>query len=545
VTTDRGPRSIAAVASDLGLAPDELIRAGAGVLRVPVPLVRTMADRPRRARVVLVSAMTPTARGEGKTVVAIGLAMALERRGFRSAACLRQPSLGPVFGSKGGASGGGRAIVEPRPAIDLGLTGDLDAITNAQNLLVSLVDNHLYHHQRPEISPASVALPRASAMEDRSLRTIATGVLSDAPGSGSFVISAACESAAIHALASDFVDLKARVARMLVGRDPSGAPVRAGEIGAAGACAALLAGALPPNLVQTAEGTAAFVHGIPYANVAHGTCSRLAIEAARALADFAVVEAGFSTELGAEKYADLVAPAADLEADVGVIVATLRALRYHGGAESEGPPSPEGVTRGLANLAQHVENLRRLGLDPIVALNRFPSDTSEEVRRVEGFCAERGVACVNVTPFEDGGRGAELLAERVVEAAGRGQKTRPVYARSASAESALELVATQLYGATGVDLSPAASDDLARIRALGEPTGPVCIAKTSRSLSDDPHLRGRPSGFRVRVERFERWSGAGFTVALLRGVIPLPGLPEHPASWSIDLTPDGRVVGVG
>ena len=282
-------RPIAQVATDLGLQPGELVPAGAGVLKVPVGLVRSLAGRTPRGHLVLVSAMTPTEHGEGKTVVTIGLAMALERLGHPSVACLRQPSLGPVFGVKGGASGGGRATVEPRPTIDLGLTGDLDAITNAQNLLASLVDHHIYRGLTPEMGPAQVELPRASAIEDRSLRTIMSGLSQPThgfPRPATFVVSATSEAAAIHALAGDYVDLKERFGRILVGRSPTGAPVRASDIGAAGCTAALLAGALAPNLVQTSEGTAAFVHGIPYANVAHGTCSRLAIEAGRALAEY-------------------------------------------------------------------------------------------------------------------------------------------------------------------------------------------------------------------------------------------------------------------
>ncbi len=540
-------RPIALVAGDLGLPATELVPAGAGVLKVPVRLVRALANRPRRGRLVLVSAMTPTEHGEGKTVVAIGLGMALERLGRRSVVCLRQPSLGPVFGVKGGASGGGRATIEPRPAIDLGLSGDLDAITNAQNLLASLVDHHIYRGLTPTIAPGTTDLPRASAIEDRSLRTITSGLSQSAPGfprTAQYVVSAASETAAIHALARDYTDLKERFGRILVGRTPEGTPVRASDLGAAGCTSALLAKSLEPNLVQTAEGTAAFVHGIPYANVAHGTCSRLAIEAGLALTDFCVVEAGFSTELGAEKFVHIVSPEAGLDADVGVVVATLRALRYHGGAASDAPPSVDAVNLGLANLDQHIANLRLLGLDPIVALNRFPSDTPEEVQCVERFCDEHRVAFAHDTAYADGGKGAEALAQLVIEASGRGQRSRGLYGPSASVETVLDTVARKLYGADGVDLSPAAHADLERIRALGEANGPVCIAKTSRSLSDDPHQRGRPTAFRVRVHRLERWSGAGFTVALLGDIITMPGLPEHPAASSIDLTPDGQVVGL-
>jgi formate--tetrahydrofolate ligase len=540
-------RPIAEVARDLGLDVPSLIPAGAGVLKVPVGLVRSLAGQPRRGHLVLVSAMTPTEHGEGKTVVTIGLAMALERLGHRSVACLRQPSLGPVFGVKGGASGGGHATVEPRPAIDLGLSGDLDAITNAQNLLASLVDHHIYRAQTPEIVPGSTELPRASAIEDRSLREITEGLSQSRPGfprSAQFVVSAASEAAAIHALARDYTDLKERFGRILIGRTPAGAPVRAADIDAAGCTAALLAVALAPNLVQTAEGTAAFVHGIPYANVAHGTCSRLAIEAGLALTEYCVVEAGFATELGAEKFVDIVAAGTGLDAEVGVIVASVRALRYHGGAASDAPPSVDAVARGLANLDQHITNFRLLGLDPIVSLNRFPSDTPEEVGCVERFCAERGVPVASDTAFAEGGKGSEALAQLVIAGAERGQRTRALYAPTASVEAVLDVVAKKMYGADGVDLAPAAVADLERIRALGEATGPVCIAKTPRSLSDDPHRWGRPTGFRVHVHRLERWSGAGFTVALLGGIITMPGLPEHPVATSIDLTPDGRVVGV-
>jgi formate--tetrahydrofolate ligase len=543
----RAPRPIAEVAGDLGLSAGELVPAGAGVLKLPVALAHSLARRTRRGRLVLVSAMTPTEHGEGKTVVAIGLAMALERLGQRSVVCLRQPSIGPVFGVKGGASGGGRATVEPRPAIDLGLTGDLDAITNTQNLIASLVDHHIYRGLAPLIAEGSTDFPRASAVEDRSLRTISAG-LSQAghgfPRAAQYVVSAATEVAAIHALARDFTDLKERLGRILVGRTAEGTAVRAGDVGAAGSAAALLSGALAPNLVQTVEGTAAFVHGIPYANVAHGTCSRLAIEAGLALSDFCVVEAGFSSELGAEKFVDLAAAGMGWEPNVGVIVASVRALRYHGGGASGGPSSAEAVARGLPNLEQHVENIRKLGLDPIVALNRFPTDAPREIRCVEQYCADHGIPFANDSAYADGGSGSEELARFVMAAAAKGQRTHPLYAPSASVETVLDTVATQMYGAAGVDLSPAAVADLERIRALGEATGPVCIAKTPRSLSDDPAQRGRPQGFRVQVRRLERWSGAGFTVALLGGIITMPGLPEHPAAESIDLSADGKILGL-
>jgi formate--tetrahydrofolate ligase len=542
-----GPRPITAVAQELGLEPAELVPAGAGVVKVPVARVRALAAAPPRGKVVLVSAMTPTEHGEGKTVTTIGLGMALARRGRRSVVCLRQPSLGPVFGVKGGASGGGRSTVEPRPAIDLGLTGDLDAITNAQNLLASLVDNHIYHGKAPRMASDSPGIPRASAIEDRSLRTATLGVSqSTTPGfprPGRFVVSAATETAAIHALARDHADLKQRLGRILIGRTPSGGDLRAGDIGGAGSAAALLAGALMPNLAQTAEGTPALIHGIPYANVAHGTCSRLAMEAGRALADFCIVEAGFATELGAEKFVDLVGLQTGVPAEVGVIVATVRALRYHGGGPDT-TASVETVTAGLANLEQHIANFRALGLDPVVAVNRFPGDTPEEVRVVERFCAEQKVDVADSTSFVDGGAGSQELARLVEAAAQRGQRAKPLYGPHDPVDHVVETVATRLYGASGVDYAPAAVADLERIRALGEGTGSACIAKTPRSLSDDARKRGRPRDFRVQVRRFERWSGAGFTVALLGPIVTMPGLPERPAAQGIDLAADGRVVGL-
>jgi formate--tetrahydrofolate ligase len=539
-------KTIDEVASSVGFRPGDLIPAGRGALKVPVALIRSLSQGSRRGHLVLVSAMTATEHGEGKTVVSIGLAMALERLGHHSVVCLRQPSIGPVFGSKGGATGGGRSTVEPRSVIDLGLTGDLDAIANAQNLLAALVDHHIFRGNSLGLAADVPVLPRASSIEDRSLRDITTGLSAPAPGfprKGQFVVTAATEVAAIHALAGDYADLKRRLGRIVVGRNGSGAPVRASDLAAEGSVSTLLATALAPNLVQTTEGTAAFVHGIPYANVAHGTCSLLSMQAGISLSEYCVVEAGFATELGAEKFVDIVSRQSHLDANVGVVVATVRALRHHGGG-AEGAISPEAVERGLANLDQHLGNMRRIGLDPIVALNRFPTDSPEEIGRVERFCAERGAPCAITTMFQDGGAGAENLARFVIEAAARGQKSHPVYPANAPVEEVLARVVTEFYGGAAVELSPEAAADLEAIRSMGEANGPVCIAKTPRSLSDDARKVGRPTGFTVRVRRLMRWSGAGFTVAIVGSIVTLPGLPEHPATETIGLSDEGEVVGL-
>lgn len=540
-------RPIEDVAADLGFSPRELVPAGRGVLRIPVREVRARAAA-RRGKLVLVTAMTPTEHGEGKTVVAIGLAMALHRRGRRSVVCLRQPSLGPVFGVKGGASGGGRSAVEPRVAIDLGFTGDIDAITNAQNLLATLVDNQIFQGNPLGIDPAQAVLPRASPLEDRALRDLTSGLTAKAAGfprPAQFVITPASEMAAIHALATDYADLKARIDRMTVARRADGSPVVASELGPTQSVPSLLGAAMEPNLVQTVEGTPALVHGIPYANVAHGTCSRLAMEAGVSSAEYCVVEAGFSSELGAEKFVDVVSPQTHLAADVAVVVATVRAIRWHGT-----PTDPSAAVRdpfglGLENLEQHVANVRRMGLDPVVALNRFPTDTAEEVARVAQFCSDRGLAFASVAAFSDGGVGAEELADRVVEAAARGQRSHPLYGPRTPIEEILRTVVTEIYGGARVELTESARADLERLRRDGGFEGPVCIAKTPLSLSADAKVRGCPRGFTVTVRRLTRWTGAGFTVAIAGPIVAMPGLPARPAGDAIRMDDDGVITGVG
>lgn len=537
------------VAEELGLSLSELRPYRGEALKVPVAMVRSLAERPARGKIVLVTAMTPTKHGEGKTVTSIAVAMALRRAGYRAVVCLRQPSLGPVFGVKGGAAGGGQATVEPAETINLGLTGDLDAISAAHNLIAALFENQLFHRNALGVDPKVRFWPRALDVEDRALRKVLTsdeGGVRDPPTKGSFVIAAASEITAIHGLAKDYADLRTRIGRMLLGVRTTGEPVRVSDLKGAGAASALLRFALEPNLLQARDGTPALIHGGPFANIAHGTCSRLSIELARATADYCVVEAGFATDLGAEKFVDIVGRLAGFDVAGAVLVATLRGLRYHGGASDDLIDSPDtaAVTRGLANLEQHVENLRALGIEPVVTANRFPMDTAEELALLKRFCEERQLAYAESTGFVDGAPGAESVAARVVEVCDRGGHSRPLYPLDTPVEAVLDQVVRKMYGGSGVTISAGAAATLATLQGFGELEGPVCVAKTPLSLSDDPSVRGRPTGFTPEVHRFSRSAGAGFTVAFLGDIQTMPGLPRKPLAEQVDLTPEGRVIGL-
>ena len=541
-------RSVAELARSLGLEDHELHPAGPQVGKVSVAAVRQRVARGRRGKLVLVTGMTPTKHGEGKTVTAIGLANGFARTGRSSIVCLRQPSLGPIFGVKGGATGGGRSTVEPSVEINLGFTGDIHAVAAAHNLLAALVDNHVYHGNPLGLDPARIVWPRTVDMEDRSLRHVAvarhdTHVPEHA---SSFVIAAASEVMAILALARDYADLKARLGRILVAYTAAGAPVRAHDLKAEGAMAALLRDALEPNLVQTNEGVPALVHTGPFGNLAHGTCSLLSIELALASADYAVVEAGFATELGAEKFVDIVTPLLQSGVDAAVLVVTQRSLRVQGGASDEEAvrPARAALERGLANLAQHLDNLTSLGLAGVVALNRFPGDTDDEAERIRAFCRERGVEVVDSRGFSEGGDGCVDLARSVESLAALAHTRRPIHASDGAPVAQVETIAKRLYGAADLVVAPEAKDDLAHLEAIGELVGPVCVAKTPLSLSDNPHLLNRPQGFTVTIHRLVRSAGAGFTVALLGTIETMPGLPTRPAAEEIDLTADGQVTGV-
>ena len=541
--------SVPELARRLDLAGDEVRSVGRGIGKVSVSAVRSRVARGHRGKLVLVTGMTPTKHGEGKTVTAIGLTDGFARLGRNAIACLRQPSLGPVFGVKGGATGGGRATVEPSSEINLGFTGDIHAIASAHNLLAAMVDNHLFHGNPLGIDPTRIVWPRTLDMEDRALRHIAVGKGPDprfVAHESSFLITAASEVMVILALARDYADLKERLGRILVAYTRDGKAVRASDLHAAGAMAALLRDALEPNLVQTAEGSPAIVHAGPFGNLAHGTASHLAIELGLATSEFCVVEAGFATELGAEKFVDIVTPNLGVDVDAAVLVATLRSLRFQGGASDEEAlrPNRAAVERGLDNLGQHLDNLGSLGLAGTVALNRFPGDSPEEAELVRAYCRAREIEVVESHPFEDGGAGSTELARAVEAAVAIGRKSRPIYPSGAPPLRQLEMVATRLYGAAGVSQSPEAVEDLEHLASIGELGGPICVAKTPLSLSDDPKLRNRPKGFTPKVHRWLRSAGAGFTVALLGTIETMPGLPTRPAAEGIDLSDDGEVLGV-
>jgi formate--tetrahydrofolate ligase len=498
---------------------------------------------------ILVTGMTPTRHGEGKTVTAIGLSDGLNRLRHRAVPCLRQPSLGPIFGVKGGATGGGKATVEPSAEINLGFTGDIHAVAAAHNLLSALIDNHLFHGNSLKIDPNRILWPRTVDMEDRALRHITVGQGHDprfVTHDSSFVITAASEVMVILALARDYTDLKNRLGRIVAALTTDGSAVRASDLEGAGAMAALLRDALEPNLVQTAEGNPALVHAGPFGNLAHGTCSRLSIELALATAEYCVVEAGFATELGGEKFIDIVAPTLGRGVNAAVLVATQRGLRYQGGASDEEAerPNAAALERGLDNLAQHLDNIDAFGVPAVVALNHFPEDTAEETKLVQQFCRKRDVEVVEARGFEDGGKGMANLARAVVAAAGLGRKSGPINPPGTPVLDQLETIASRLYGASHVNQTPEALADLELLERLHETGGPVCVAKTPLSLSDNPHVLGRPRDFNVTVDRLIRSAGAGFTVAYLGTIETMPGLPTRPSAVDIDLSRDGEVLGV-
>jgi formate--tetrahydrofolate ligase len=542
-------RPLKELCEELGVGPEDVRPLGREVGKLSVAMIRRRVDEGRRGRLVLVTGMTPTSHGEGKTVTTIATAMGLRRAGHRVVAVLRQPSLGPVFGVKGGATGGGRATVEPSDAINLGFTGDLHAVAAAHNLLSALLDNHLYYGNELGIDPQRIRWPWTVDMEDRALRHVAAesgGVKRTVSRSSQFVITAASEVTAVLGLARDYADLKERLGRILVASDATGRPVRARDLHAEGAMAVLLRDALEPNLVQCADGTPAIVHGGPFGNIAHGTASRLGIEFGLAAADFCVVEAGFASDLGAEKFLDIVARQTGLAIDAAVLVTTVRGLRHQGGLGEDriADPDPAAVAHGLDNVRAHLDNLRTYGIPAVVVLNRFPGDAPEEVELVRAAALADGVGFAVSTGFADGSEGMADVAERVIEAARGGGRSTPLYPADSTIPAALDVLVRRVYGGDGADWTPAAQAQLDDLLRIGEGTVPICVAKTALSLSDDPKRLGRPTGFRVTVRRVERSAGAGFTVVYLGDIETMPGLPKRPRAEAMDLLADGRIVGV-
>jgi len=541
-------RPIVEIARELGIEENYLEPYGRD--KAKVRLEALSASRREPGKLILVSAITPTPAGEGKTTVSIGLAQGLRKIGERAALALRQPSMGPVFGRKGGATGGGKSRLEPSNVINLQFTGDFHAITAAHNLLAATIDNRL-HFRDTHLDPRYVLWKRALDVNDRSLRKIVIGLGGAGQGTpreSGFDITAASEIMAILCLSDSPADLRARLERILVGYTRDGKPVLAGDMGVTGSLAAILNDALLPNLVQSQEGTPAFVHGGPFANIAHGCNSVLATRMALAHADFAVTEAGFAFDLGGEKFFDLKCRSAGLNPAAIVIVATIRALKMHGGLGLGAltNPDPGAVERGLENLAAHLDSASHFGKPTLVGINQFASDSAEELEVVHAFCRSRGVPSATANVFGEGGAGATELAQLVVDTVGKTPPTpyQPLYPLEWSVEKKLERIAKVMYGADAVSILPAAEAKFRKARKLGYGDLPLCMAKTQDSLSDNPKLRGRPKGFTLTVRDVEIAAGAGFLVALTGEIVRMPGLPERPAAERIDVTPDGQITGL-
>jgi len=536
-------RSIIDVAKDLGLGPEDIITFGPHIAKVAQTTVRRLAAAPK-GKLVLVSAINPTKAGEGKTTVSIGLSQGMRRRGQRVALALREPSLGPVFGAKGGGTGGGRCKLEPSARINLHFTGDLHAVTSAHNLLAAMVDNAIHFRAAIDLEHRQVLWRRVLDVNDRVLRDIVVGLggRSDGvPREDGFDITAASEVMAILCLASDIPDLKARLGRILVGFDRKGAPVTAADVGATGAMAALLADAVLPNLVQTTEGVPAIVHGGPFGNIAHGCNSIIGTRTASGLADYTVTEAGFGFDLGAEKFFDIKCRAAGFWPLAVVLVASVRALRSHGGGAS----GQEAMAQGLSHLDHHVANVRAFGFDPVIAINVFSGDSEEDIAAVERACANWKLLVARFTGFADGGAGAERLADAVMEAAARpAPSPRYLYRLEDPFEDKIASIARTIYGASDVEFSRQARTGLERLKKLGYGNLPVCIAKTHLSLSDDPAAVGRPSGFTLSVRTVRVSAGAGYVLALCGDIVTMPGLPAQPQALKIDLSDEGEILGV-
>lgn len=501
-------------------------------------------------KLILVTAINPTPAGEGKTTTSVGLGQALGKMGKRAVIALREPSLGPCFGLKGGAAGGGYAQAVPMEDLNLHFTGDFHAITSANNLLAAMLDNHIQQGNTLGIDTRQIVWKRCLDMNDRVLRNVVVGLGSKMDGTvreDHFVITVASEIMAVLCLAEDMEDMKQRLGRMVVAYNYEGKPVTAGDLQAVGAMAALLKDALKPNLIQTLEHTPVLVHGGPFANIAHGCNSVRATKAALKMADYVVTEAGFGADLGAEKFFDIKCRIGGLKADAAVLVATVRALKYNGGVAKQdlGKENREALEKGIANLEKHIENLQKYGVPVIVTLNSFLTDTEEEIGFVRNFCEKRGCEFAISQVWEKGGEGGIALAEKVLETLEKKESNFHVlYEDALSLQEKIETVAKEIYGAAGVSYGAAAKKQMKQLESLGFGNLPVCMAKTQYSLSDDPDLLGRPEGFTVNVREMYVSAGAGFVVVLTGAVMTMPGLPKEPAAVRIDVSEDGVITGL-
>ncbi len=541
-------KPIADIAAKVGLGPDEILQYGHYKAKVPLEVVKARPDRD--AKLVLVTGCSPTAAGEGKSTTSVGLADALTLRGRNPVLCIREASLGPVFGIKGGAAGGGYSQVVPMEDINLHFTGDFHAITSAHALLSAMLDNHLFRPNSTGLDHRRITWGRAVDMNDRALRKVIVGLggpFGGIPREENFMITAASEVMAIFCLARDLADLEQRLGNIIIGYTRSRDPVRCRDIGAQTAMAILMRDAVHPNLVQTLGGSPAFIHGGPFANIAHGCNSLIATRAGLKLGDIVVTEAGFGADLGAEKFFDIKCRLGGLSPDAVAIVATIRALKMNGGASKDSLANEDlaALERGMENLYGHAENVARFGVPAVVALNRFATDTAAEVATVLDGCAARGISAVAADPHGGGGEGCVGLADAVWELANNGEAGfRPLYPDHLPLKEKIETIATSIYGASGVDFQRGVTAELERLESFGLADAPVCIAKTQYSFSDDPTLLGRPRGFRIAVRKVTPSAGAGFVVVKTGSIMTMPGLAAKPAALAMSLSEDGVIDGL-
>ena len=529
-------KPISNIAKKLSLKEKDLEQYGNFIAKVDVGLLKKMKNK-RDGKLVLITAMTPTSRGEGKTTITVGLAQALQRLGKKSMICLREPSLGPLFGIKGGAAGGGYSQVLPMEDINLHFTGDIPAVTAADNLLAALIDNYISRENKLEINPASITWRRVLDVNDRSLREVEICHSGDVciTRDDFFMISAASEIMAVLCLSESLMELKKNLGEIVIGFTRKGKPVKVRQLGFQGAMAVMLRKAINPNLVQSVEGTPAFVHGGPFANIAHGCNSIIATKLALKLSDFVVTEAGFGADLGAEKFFDIKCRKGKLKPNAVVIVATIRALKEHGNGS---------IKKGIPNLAKHAANIKKFGVVPVVALNQFKGDSEKEIETVVKECRRLGVKAFRTDVFAAGGKGAIVLAKEVVGVCKKKSRFKPLYSLKLPIMKKIEKIAKEIYGASSVNYSLTAEKDIVQLQKNGFGLLPVCMSKTPLSLSDNPKLKGVPENFKVHIKSARVSSGAGFIVVLTGEVMTMPGLPEKPAALNIDIDANGKIKGL-
>lgn len=542
-------KDITEIAAHLNIDDEDLIQYGHYKAKVDLRVFDKLKDK-KDGKLILVTAINPTPAGEGKTTVNIGLSMALNKLGKKAISALREPSLGPSFGVKGGAAGGGYAQVVPMADINLHFTGDFHAITSANNLISAMLDNHIHQGNEQGIDIRRVVWKRCVDLNDRALRNVIVGLggkPNGYPREDGFDITVASEIMAILCLSTSLENFKERVSRVIIAYRRDGSPVYVKDIKAQGAVTLLMKDAIMPNLVQTLENTPALIHGGPFANIAHGCNSIMATKLGMKLADYTVTEAGFGADLGAEKFLDIKCRFGELKPSAAVIVATIRALKHHGGAKKEDYDKEDLVAleKGFANLEKHIENIKKFGLPPVVAINRFPSDTENEIKFIEDRLAKMGVECSLTEVFAKGGDGALDLAEKVIKACDEDKANfKPLYDVNLSIKEKLEIIAKEIYGADGVEFTVPAMKNIKNLEKLGLDKMPICVAKTQYSLSDNPDLLARPEGFHIVVREVKVSNGAGFLIALTGSIMTMPGLPKVPAADNIDILPSGEIVGL-